>query len=74
MPRPPSIPADERAWMTVPEVAEMFEKSPETIRNWIESGKLPAFKHNTYFRVLREDAEALALKMYGSIELPDLPE
>lgn len=59
--------------MMVPEVAELFEVDPETVRVWVRSGKLPARK-NPGGRVLmfrRADVERL-LNVPDSAELPPL--
>ena len=45
--------------LTVPQVAEEFQVTAQTIRNWIESGTLPAARIGRAFRVRREDVDAL---------------
>jgi len=49
----------ERALLTVPQVAEQFQVTPQTIRNWIEHGALPAVRVGRAFRVRRGDVDEL---------------
>jgi len=48
-----------RQLMTVSQVAEEFQVTTQTIRNWIDHGTLPAAKIGRAFRVRREDVEEL---------------
>lgn len=45
--------------LTVTQVADEFQVTAQTIRNWIESGALPAAKIGRAYRVKREDVDAL---------------
>jgi excisionase family DNA binding protein len=45
--------------LTVPQVADEFQVTTQTIRNWIDGGALPAAKIGRAFRVRREDVDAL---------------
>jgi excisionase family DNA binding protein len=45
--------------LTVPQVAEEFQVTAQTIRNWIDQGVLPALRVGRAFRVRREDVDAL---------------
>jgi len=45
--------------LTVAEVAAIFRVTLQTIRNWIEWGKLPALRVGRSFRVRREHIDAL---------------
>jgi excisionase family DNA binding protein len=49
----------ERQLLTVPQVAEEFQVTAQTIRNWIEAGVLPAVRVGRAFRVRGEEVEAL---------------
>ena len=49
----------ERQLLTAPQVAEQFQVSAQTIRNWIDSGALPAVRVGRAFRVRSEDVDAL---------------
>jgi excisionase family DNA binding protein len=45
--------------LTVTEVADEFQVTTQTIRNWIDGGALPAAKIGRAFRVRREDVDEL---------------
>jgi len=45
--------------LTVPQVAEEFQVTAQTIRNWIDQGVLPALRVGRAFRVRGEDVDAL---------------
>jgi excisionase family DNA binding protein len=45
--------------LTVPQVAEEFQVTAQTIRNWIDHGVLPAVRVGRAFRVRRQDVDAL---------------
>ena len=45
--------------LTVPQVAAAFQVTPQTIRNWIDHGTLPAVRIGRAFRVKRQDVEGL---------------
>jgi excisionase family DNA binding protein len=45
--------------LTVPQVADELQVTAQTIRNWIESGVLPAARIGRAFRIRREDVDAL---------------
>jgi excisionase family DNA binding protein len=49
----------QRQLLTVPQVAEQFQVTAQTIRNWIDAGVLPAVRVGRAFRVSREDVDAL---------------
>ena len=49
----------QRQLLTVPQVAEQFQVTAQTIRNWIDAGVLPAVRVGRAFRVRREDVDAL---------------
>jgi len=51
-------------FMTVAEVAELLKLNQQTIRNWIDDGKLPAVRIGRKVRVLRSDLEQLILSSY----------
>ena len=52
-------------WMKVEEVAEFFELTPATIREWCRTGKLPAVRPGRDWKILRTDVEAYAQREYG---------
>ena len=45
--------------LTVPQIAEQFQVTAQTIRSWIDGGALPAVRVGRAFRVRREDVDAL---------------
>ncbi|MGZ6637376.1 MAG: helix-turn-helix domain-containing protein [Solirubrobacteraceae bacterium] len=47
------------ALLTVPQVAEEFQVTAQTIRNWIDQGVLPAVRIGRAFRIARADVDAL---------------
>jgi excisionase family DNA binding protein len=49
----------QRQLLTVPQVAEQFQVTAQTIRNWIDQGVLPAVRVGRAFRVRSEDVDAL---------------
>ena len=49
----------QRQLLTVPQVAEQFQVTAQTIRNWIDGGALPAVRVGRAFRVRSEDVDAL---------------
>jgi excisionase family DNA binding protein len=49
----------QRQLLTVPQVAEEFQVTAQTIRNWIDQGVLPAVRVGRAFRVRSEDVDEL---------------
>jgi len=49
----------QRQLLTVPQVAEQFQVTAQTIRNWIEAGVLPAVRIGRAFRVRGDEVDAL---------------
>jgi excisionase family DNA binding protein len=45
--------------LTVPQVAEEFQVTAQTIWNWIDQGVLPAVRVGRAFRIARDDVDAL---------------
>lgn len=43
--------------LTIAEIAEQLRVSNRTVRNWIDSGKLKAFKFGLQYRVNKSDYE-----------------
>lgn len=50
-----------KEWLTLPpilsvqEIADLLSVHPNTVKNWIADGKLPAFKAGRVIRVYRDD-------------------
>jgi excisionase family DNA binding protein len=49
-------------YITSEQVAQALKVTPQTIRNWIRKGALPAERYGHVFRIRREDFEAFAAK------------
>lgn len=47
-------------------VAEMFEVTNETVRNWIAAGKIKAFKVGPVYRLRKKDVIDFANEHYGN--------
>jgi excisionase family DNA binding protein len=48
--------------LTVPQVAAEFQVTPQTVRNWIDHGTLPAVRVGRAFRLRRDDVDALVAR------------
>jgi excisionase family DNA binding protein len=51
--------------LTVEQVAQEFQLTTQTIRNWIRSGALAAVKIGHVYRLKREDVDAMILRHQG---------
>jgi excisionase family DNA binding protein len=47
----------EETFLTVAEVAEMLKLNQQTVRNWIDQGRLPALRVGRRVRIRRSDLE-----------------
>jgi excisionase family DNA binding protein len=56
--------------MTVAEVAATLKLNPQTIRNWIDAGKLPAHRLGRRVRVRRSDFDQLIHASHSGSETP----
>ena len=54
-------------YLTVAEVAEILKLNQQTVRNWIEQGKLPALRVGRRVRIRREDFTALTEEGYSPV-------
>ncbi len=45
-------------YLTVAEVAALLKPNPQTVRNWIDHGELPASRVGRRVRILRADVDA----------------
>ena len=52
-------------FLTVGEVASVLKLNPQTIRNWIDQGSLPALRVGRRVRIRREDFERLLTDGYS---------
>lgn len=62
--RPPKVPP----FMSVTEVAELFEITPATVREWCREGRISATKPGRDWKIVREDVLAMAQSAFGSEE------
>jgi excisionase family DNA binding protein len=46
-------------WFTLPQIAEMLDVNPSTVRNWVSTGRLSAEKRGRRWLVEREDLETI---------------
>jgi excisionase family DNA binding protein len=46
-------------FLTVAEIAAMLKLNPQTVRNWIDKGYLPAVRVGRRVRILRSDLQQL---------------
>jgi excisionase family DNA binding protein len=53
------VPAPNNQLLTVSQVAEQLQVTPQTIRNWIDGGVLPAARIGRGFRIRREHVDEL---------------
>lgn len=51
--------------LTVEQIAEEFQVTSQTIRNWIKGGALPAVRVGHVYRVRREDLDAMITRQQG---------
>ena len=62
--------ASPESFLTVAEVAEMLKLNPQTVRNWIDQGSLPAVRVGRRVRILRSDFERLVEEGYKTAGAP----
>jgi excisionase family DNA binding protein len=46
-------------WFTLPQIAEMLDVNPSTVRNWVSTGRLSAEKRGRRWLVEREHLETI---------------
>jgi excisionase family DNA binding protein len=56
------------ALLTVPQVADEFQVTAQTIRNWIDQGVIPAVRVGRAFRIARADVDALLARAKAESE------
>jgi excisionase family DNA binding protein len=54
----------EESFLTVADVAEMLKLNPQTVRNWIDQGSLPALRVGRRVRIKRSDLERMLEEGY----------
>jgi excisionase family DNA binding protein len=54
----------EEPFLTVAEVAEILRLNPQTVRNWIDAGSLPAIRVGRRVRIKRADLDRILTDGY----------
>ncbi|MDQ6815795.1 MAG: helix-turn-helix domain-containing protein [Actinomycetota bacterium] len=57
-------PEPDETFLTVAEVAGMLKLNPQTVRNWIDQGSLPALRVGRRVRIRRSDLERVLAQSY----------
>lgn len=60
--------AQQHEWWTVPEVADYFRVTEETVRRWIRAGELPALllgERRAGYRIRQADIDRFTVERYG---------
>jgi excisionase family DNA binding protein len=57
--------------LTVAQAADRIGRSPETVRRWIRSGKLPAKRVGTRHAIEPRELDQIASEIYPMADLPD---
>lgn len=60
----------EETFLTVAEVAELLKLNPQTVRNWIDQGSLPAVRVGRRVRIKRSDFEQVLAQGYSGRSRP----
>ena len=60
---------ERRDWLTVQQIAELFQVNEETVRRWIRSGALPVLNLGVRagYRIRREDLDRFTEQRYGPV-------
>lgn len=61
----------EEEFLTVADVASLLKLNQQTVRNWIEQGRLPALRVGRRVRVRRSDLEVMVEQGSTSTRPPD---
>lgn len=65
MPRPPKTPIETRDWLTTSEVAEVFGVTGETVRAWINKGRIDASNEPGYWIILKSEVARFGREVYA---------
>ena len=69
-----STPSDD--WFTLPQIAEMLDVNPSTVRHWVSTGRLSAEKRGRRWLVSRDDLDEIMAqrrRRAGRPPILDLP-
>jgi excisionase family DNA binding protein len=61
----------EESYLTVAEIAAVLKVNQQTVRNWIDQGRLPALRIGRRVRVRRSDLEQLLNASYAGAHPAD---
>ena len=59
--------------MTVDEIARILKLNPQTVRNWIDRGELPAVRVGRRVRIRRQDFNTMIDAGYNGPSRPPAP-
>ncbi len=60
----------EESFLTVAEVADVLRLNPQTVRNWIDAGSLPAVRIGRRVRIKKSDLDRIVDDGYQGAPLP----
>ena len=63
-------------WFTLPQIAEMLDVNPSTVRYWVSTGRLSAEKRSRAWVVKRDDLETIMAqrrRRAGRVQLVEPP-
>ncbi|MCL4233977.1 MAG: helix-turn-helix domain-containing protein [Deltaproteobacteria bacterium] len=69
--RPPARQPRLRQWNTVEQVAEYFQVSNQTVRNWIDEGALTAMKKGQALRIAKQSIRLFIAHHKSTKDTPD---
>ncbi len=67
-------PDPDDAYLTVAEVAHTLRLNQQTVRNWIDQGRLPALRIGRRVRIKRSDFERIVDANYGGAAAAATPD
>lgn len=59
-------PTQDDPWLSLRSVANLFDVKPDTIRQWIQDGKIEAFKFNNRWRIRKSEVKRVSEREYGN--------
>ena len=68
-----SVPSSDETYLTVAEVAHTLKLNQQTVRNWIDQGRLPALRVGRRVRIKRSDFQRILDDSYSGSATPPQP-
>ncbi len=65
-----SVPDSDETYLTVAEVAHTLKLNQQTVRNWIDQGRLPALRVGRRVRIKRSDFQRILDDSYSGSAVP----